>query len=91
MDYQEVFTLLWDFAISILKAVQSIWDFLISPITVGFDITKVSNPTFGWLINWFIDLLNKVSFTFTPIAIFTGTTFTVLIVAALVKKFIPMA
>lgn len=89
MDYQEIFTIFWDFAISILENIQKIWDWLNDSITVGFDIELVDNPVFGFLINWFIKLLNKFSFTFTPIALFTGTTFIFLLGLALAKKFIP--
>lgn len=91
MNYTDVFTMLWEFALSLLKSIQRIWEFLINPIYIGFNIDKVDNAVYGWVINWAIDLLNKVSFSFVPIAIFSGTTFIVLVIAVLVKKFIPMA
>lgn len=90
-DWGHVFQILWDFVLQVIKFMSTLWDFLTSKQTIGFNIPRVDVPVVGSLINWFIDFLNDWSLTFVPIYVFVGGGLITLLTLYLIKTFVPLA
>ncbi len=90
-NWSEVFQILWDFVLQVINFMATIWNFLTTRITLGFNIGYVDIPIIGDAINWFIDILNGFFVSFVPLFAFGGVTIITMLTFYLIKSFIPAA
>lgn len=90
LDYSHVIVVIYEFVLSLAAWTSSAWAFFTDVHIIGFNIQPIDNAL-GVLVNWFINLLNTFSFEFSFLGLFSGTVILSLMVAYLIKTFIPVA